>query len=48
MEICFLSQCMEGETLTVISRQEKSTLYLAAQHEDGRVAAVAVFTGEMV
>ena len=48
MEICFLSQCMEGETLTVISRQEKSALYLAAQHEDGSVAAVAVFTGDEI
>lgn len=48
MELCFLSQCMEGETLTVISRQEKSALYLAAQHEDGSVAAVAVFTGDEI
>lgn len=44
MEICFLSQCMEGEILNVKSRQEENALYLAAQHEDGTVAAVAVFT----
>lgn len=46
MEICFLAQCMEGEPLTVKSRQEESALYLVAQHEDGSVAAVAVFTRE--
>ena len=46
MEICFLSQCMEGEILNVKSRQEENALYLAAQHEDGTVAAVAVFTGD--
>ena len=46
MEICFLSQCMEGESLTVRSRQEESALYLAAQHEYESVAAVAVFTGK--
>jgi acyl-CoA thioesterase FadM len=46
MEIFFLSQCMEGEILNVKSRQEENALYLAAQHEDGTVAAVAVFTGD--
>ena len=46
MEICFLSQCMEGEILNVKSRQEENALYLAAQHEDGTVAAVVVFTGD--
>ena len=39
-EICFLSQYMEGDSLTVKSRQEESALYLAAQHEYGTVAAL--------
>ncbi len=46
MGICFLSQCMEGEILTVKSREEGSSVYLAAQHRNGSTAAVAVFTGE--
>ncbi len=43
MEICFLSQCMEGETLTVKSRKEERALYLTAEHEDGTVASAAAF-----
>lgn len=43
MEICFLSQCMEGETLTVKGRAEETAVHLAALHEDGTLAAVAVF-----
>lgn len=44
LEICFLSQCLEGETLTVLGRAEEDTVRLAALHGDGRVASVAVFT----
>ena len=44
MEICFLSQCLEGEVLTVLGREEGDSLRLAALHADGSVASVAVFT----
>ncbi len=43
MEIRFLSQCVEGEHLTVRSREEENAVYLAALHEDETVASVAVF-----
>ena len=43
MEICFLSQCREGETLTVKSRVEENAVRLAALHEDGSTASVALF-----
>ena len=43
MEISFLSQCREGEELTVLSRTEKDAVYLAAVHADGNPAAVALF-----
>ena len=44
MEISFLSQCLEGETLTVLGRAEGDGVRLAALHADGSVASVAVFT----
>lgn len=43
MEIRFLSQCVEGETLTIKSREDENAIYLAALHEDGTPASVAVF-----
>ena len=43
MELCFLSQCKEGETLTVKSRAVGNTVHLAALHEDGTIASVAIF-----
>ena len=42
-QINFLSQCREGETLSVRSRMEADGLHMAAVHEDGRVAALAFF-----
>ena len=44
METSFLSQCLEGETLTVLGRAEGDSVRLAALHADGSVASVAVFT----
>ncbi len=44
LEISFLSQCLEGETLTVLGRAEGDSVRLAALHADGSVASVAVFT----
>ena len=44
-EISFISQCLEGETLSVRSRVDGNRVYLAALHEDGRLAAVALFHG---
>ena len=43
MQINFLSQSMEGETLSVRTREENGTVTMAAAHEDGRLAAMAVF-----
>ena len=43
MELRFLSQCREGETLTVKSRPEEGKLTLAALHADGSLASVASF-----
>ena len=43
MEICFLSQSREGETLSVRSRQDDNVLHFAAVHADGTLAAVAMF-----
>lgn len=43
MEICFLSQCREGETLSVRSRLEEYELRFAAVHADGTLASVALF-----
>ncbi len=44
MEISFLSQCREGEELTVMSRTEENAVYLAAVHADGKLASVALFS----
>ena len=44
MEICFLSQSREGETLSVRSRREENAVYMAAVHADGRLAAVCLFS----
>lgn len=43
MEICFMSQCKEGETLSVRSSTAPGMIHLAALHADGRIAAVAEF-----
>lgn len=43
MEICFLSQCREGETLSVRSREDGNSIYMAAVHEDESLAAVCLF-----
>jgi len=45
MEISFLPQCREGETLSVRSKVDGNTVYLAAVHEDGSLASVAAFCG---
>jgi len=44
MEISFLSQCREGEELSVLSREEESAVFLAAVHADGKLASVAMFS----
>ena len=43
MEICFMSQCKEGEEISVRSRADEGAVHLAALHQDGRIAAVAEF-----
>ena len=43
MELCFLSQCREGETLSVRSREDGDAVHLAAVHADGSLAAVCMF-----
>ena len=43
MEICFLSQCMEGERLTVKGKADGEGVHLAALHADGTLASVARF-----
>ncbi len=44
MEICFLSQCREGETLSVRSREDGRSVYMAAVHADERPAAFCLFS----
>lgn len=44
MEICFLSQCREGEVLSVRSREEENAVHMAAVHADESVAAVCMFS----
>ncbi len=44
MEISFLSQCREGEELTVLGRTEENAVYLAAVHADGKPASMAMFS----
>ena len=43
MEICFMSQCREGEMITVQSRVDGNVVHLAALHGDGKMASVAEF-----
>ena len=43
VEINFLSQCREGETLSVRSHIDGNRLNMAALHEDGKLAAIASF-----
>ena len=43
MEIRFLSQCREGETLSVCSRDDDTGTHFAALHRDGSIASVAFF-----
>ena len=43
VQINFLSQCREGESLSVRSRMDGNQLYMAALHEDGKLAAIASF-----
>jgi len=43
VQINFLTQCREGETLSVRSRMDSNKLYMAALHEDGKLAAIAAF-----
>ena len=43
MEIAFLSQALEGEELTILSKQNKNEISLAAIHSDGKIASVAMF-----
>ena len=43
MEIRFLSQCREGETISVCSRVDDSGIHFAAMHQDGTVASTAFF-----
>ena len=45
VQINFLSQSREGETLTVLSRTDGNMIYMAAAHEDGKLAANAAFVG---
>ena len=43
MEIRFLSQCKEGETISVCSKADETGIHFAALHQDGKVASVAFF-----
>ena len=43
MEICFVSQCREGEAISVRGKIEENTVRLAALHQDGSIASVAEF-----
>ena len=43
VQINFLSQCREGETLSVRSRMDGDRLMMAALHEDGKLAATGAF-----
>ena len=46
MELCFLSQCREGEELSVRSMADGEALRFAAVHGDGTPACVARFSGQ--
>lgn len=43
MEIRFMSQCKEGEDISICSRVDGSAVHLAALHQDGQIASVAEF-----
>ena len=43
MEIRFLSQCREGEVISVCSRVDETGVRFAALHQDGTIASVAFF-----
>ena len=43
MEIRFLSQCREGEAISVCSRVDETGVHFAALHQDGTIASVAFF-----
>ena len=43
MEIRFLSQCKEGETVSVCSRTDDTGAHFAALHQDGTLASTALF-----
>ena len=43
MELFFLFQCREGETLSVRGREDRNNVRLAAVHADGSLAAVCAF-----
>ena len=43
MEICFMSQCREGEEISVRSKMARDAVHFAALHPDGRIAAAADF-----
>ena len=44
MELLFISQCREGEEISVCSRPDgNGVLHMAALHQDGRLASVAEF-----
>ena len=43
MEIRFLSQCKEGETISVCSRTDDTGVHFAALHQDGTLASTALF-----
>ena len=37
MEICFMSQCREGEEISVRSKTTEDAVHFAALHQDGRI-----------
>ena len=43
LEIRFLSQCKEGETVSVCSRTDDTGVHFAALHQDGTLASTAFF-----
>ncbi len=43
MEIRFLSQCREGEVISVAGRVDETGVRFAALHQDGTIASVAFF-----
>ena len=43
MEICFMSQCKEGEAISVRSKMTGDAVHFAALHQNGQIASVADF-----